>query len=310
MINKNNLLLVTSLILSVNLHAQEEPEVMSDEEWETYTSELEAGLSWQSGDVYIDNDRIHLNLGENYQYVGPEDAEVILSQLWGNPPGATTLGMIFPADCRPSAPSCWGGILEIENDGHIDDEDAAEIDYDDLLEEMQDNTKESNESRSEMGYGTVDLIGWASKPYYNQASKKLHWAKELSFSDSPSNTLNYNIRVLGRVSVLNTNLVSGIEQKLNIVEALPEITDLAEFTEGNTYADFDPTTNNLATYGIGALIGGKMIAKVGFFKGILLALLAGKKFVIIGVIALWALLKKVMSRKEKEVFIEEETESK
>ena len=54
-----------------------------------------------------------------------------------------------------------------------------------------------------------------------------------------------------------------------------------------------------------------MLAKVGFFKGILLALLAGKKFVIIGVIALWALLKKVMGRKqEEEVFIEEETESK
>ena len=38
-----------------------------------------------------------------------------------------------------------------------------------------------------------------------------------------------------------------------------------EFTEGNRYEDFNPDVDKIAAYGIGGLIAGKTLAKVGFF---------------------------------------------
>lgn len=56
----------------------------------------------------------------------------------------------------------------------------------------------------------------------------------------------------------------------------------------------------VAAYGIGALIAGKVLAKVGLFKLILGALIAGKKFVIIALVALGAFLKKLFWGRKKE----------
>jgi uncharacterized membrane-anchored protein len=44
----------------------------------------------------------------------------------------------------------------------------------------------------------------------------------------------------------------------------------------------------VAAYGIGALVAGKLAAKAGLFKGLIALLIASKKFLIIGVVALAA----------------------
>ncbi|HEY5893151.1 MAG TPA: hypothetical protein VIT91_07960 [Chthoniobacterales bacterium] len=51
----------------------------------------------------------------------------------------------------------------------------------------------------------------------------------------------------------------------------------------------DPDLLTLSTYGIAALVAGGIAAKLGFFKGLWVALFAAKKFIIIGIIALWSL---------------------
>ena len=43
------------------------------------------------------------------------------------------------------------------------------------------------------------------------------------------------------------------------------------------------------------MLAGKAAAKVGLFKGLIALLLAGKKFVVIGAIALLALLRKILA---------------
>ena len=63
---------------------------------------------------------------------------------------------------------------------------------------MQQDTKDSNADREAAGFERVLLVGWAAKPYYDVKLNVLHWAKELCFGSSPTTTLNYNVRVLGR----------------------------------------------------------------------------------------------------------------
>ena len=62
---------------------------------------------------------------------------------------------------------------------------------------MQDNIE-----RKKLGYSTLNLVGWASKPYYDGKNKVLHWAKELKVEGDEGNTLNYDVRVLGRKFLL------------------------------------------------------------------------------------------------------------
>ena len=67
------------------------------------------------------------------------------------------------------------------------------------------------------------------------------------------------------------------------------------FQEGHRYADFDPEIDKMAAYGIGALIAGTVAGKAGLFKGLLVALLAAKKFILVGLIALGGLISRLVS---------------
>ena len=67
---------------------------------------------------------------------------------------------------------------------------------------------------------------------------------------------------------------------------------MAEFNPGNRYEDFDSNIDEVAAYGIGALIAGKVAAKAGLLAGGLLLL---KKFGVLLVLGLAALGRKVKS---------------
>ena len=87
-----------------------------------------------------------------------------------------------------------------------------------LLAEMKKDVLEANPERKKAGYGTVELVGWAAPPDYDQNAKKLYWAKELRFEGGGETTLNYNIRALGRRGVLVLNAVVASKSQLAVVE--------------------------------------------------------------------------------------------
>src|SRR4029453_13707793 len=92
----------------------------------------------------------------------------------------------------------WGVVITYDEDGFVEDDDAAEINYTELLADMQKDTRSESEAREKGGCKSIELVGWAAPPHYDDATHKLYWAQELSFGSSPEHTLNYNIRVLGR----------------------------------------------------------------------------------------------------------------
>jgi len=273
-------------------------EAMSEEAlYLAATKQIWDAMDRQQGDIKLPNGIATLHVPDDFYYLSPSDTETVLVDGWGNPPGAgaDTLGMLFPASMTPFDSGAWGVTIEYEEDGNVSDEDADSIDYDELLTDMQSSTREASEERVAQGYEAIELIGWASKPYYDKASHKLYWAKEIRFGEDPDHTLNYNIRVLGREGVLVLNFIAGMEQKELIDANLDSVLAMAEFNQGSRYEDFNPSLDKVAAYGIGALVAGKVAAKAGLFAAALIFL---KKFGIFIVVGVGVLLKKLFRRKE------------
>jgi uncharacterized membrane-anchored protein len=262
--------------------------------------QLVKSLKYQQGEIDLRGGLAKLTVPKEFNFLGPDDAETVLVKLWGNPPSDTKpLGLLIPAGMTPLSTNCWIVTIEYSEDGYVKDDDASKINYDDLLKKMQKGVAASNKERKKEGYPTVELLGWAAPPHYDAASHKLYWAKKLKFEDADSDTLNYNIRMLGRKGVLELNAIASVDQFAEIDKQTPEILGMVDFKEGSRYADFDPKVDKVAKYGIAALVAGGTLAaaaKLGLLKGLWVFILAAKKFIIIGVIAVAAFFRKLFKR--------------
>lgn len=268
--------------------------------YQVYIDSIVNSLKYETGTVTLGDNLATITVPAGFKYLNGDDAVTVLTELWGNPPGNKSLGMLFPENDTPMSDSSFAINITWSEDGYIDDSDAKDIDYNELLTTMQNDTKEENKQRQEAGYPTIDLVGWASSPYYDAQSKKLHWAMELKFAESDENTLNYNIRVLGRKGYLNMNVIGGMyvldEVKAKINSILPSVS----FTDGNKYSDFNPDIDQVAAYGIGGLIAGKVLAKVGILAKLGVFFAKFWKLIAIGAVALIAGIRKLFGRKEAE----------
>ncbi|MEO0420706.1 MAG: DUF2167 domain-containing protein [Pseudomonadota bacterium] len=244
-------------------------------------------LDRRTGTINLRKANATLVVPDNFYYLDADDAQTVLVDIWGNPPGEKGLGMLFPAEYSPFDGDSWGVTIDWQEDGYVSDEDANEIDYDELLGDLQQQTREANRYRQEEGYPTVNLLGWAERPYYDGGAHKLYWAKELSFEGMDQNTLNYDIRVLGRRGVLVLSFIAGMEQKADIDASRETVLAMAEFNEGDRYTDY-VEGDKLAGYGIGALVAGAAgfaLAKKGILAAVLIFLKKFGALIAVGAIA-------------------------
>jgi uncharacterized membrane-anchored protein len=93
----------------------------------------------------------------------------------------------------------------------------------------------------------------------------LHWAKELRFGEDSLNTLNYNLRILGRKGVFVVNAIATMSDLPEVKSNIDNVLGSIEYKEGQKYADFDPELDEVAAWTIGGLVAGKLLAKAGFF---------------------------------------------
>ena len=263
---------------------------------------LAGRLKYQTGQIRLRDGLATISLTDSFRYLDPAGTDTLLTGIWGNPPAhGKTLGAITPADFSPFDDDGWCVVLSYDEDGHVNDDDAAKIDYTDLLKTMQQSTREASQQRVKDGYPPIALVGWATKPSYERTTHKFYWAKEIKFGDGKDgNTLNYNLRILGRGGVLVLNVVAGMAQLHKVEAAVPDLLGMVDFNPGQRYADFTPGTDKLATYGLAALVAGGVAAKSGLLKGLFVALLAMKKFVLMGAVALFAFLTRFFAGRTSE----------
>ncbi|WP_241547836.1 DUF2167 domain-containing protein [Leptospira stimsonii] len=283
---KNKTIATFLMLLSFALYPQQNEEA----------DQIVKNLKYQTGKIVLGDNLATLTVPPHFRYIDGKQSKLVLENVWGNPPGSEPLGMLFLKNETPTSPNFTFAItIAFSEEGYIKDDDAKDMNYDDLLDEMKEDTKESNEERKKEGYQSVELVGWASPPFYDEKTKKLHWAKTLKFEGSEIDTLNYNIRMLGRKGVLVLNVIADIDKLPQVNQELDAIVNSTEFNEGSRYADFNPGLDTVAAYGIGGLIAGKVLAKAGIFA----LLLKFWKVIALAVIGGFGVIKKFFFR-EKE----------
>jgi uncharacterized membrane-anchored protein len=258
-------------------------------------------LRYQTGEVVLPNKVATLHLRSDYRYLDPKETAKLLI-AWGNPPDSVqdTQGAVVPTEVDPFGTGGWAVVLSYLDDGHVDDSDARKIDYQELLKDMKKSTSEGNEERVKAGYGAVTLAGWATEPRYDSTTHKMYWAKDLDFGGA--HTLNYDVRVLGREGVLSMNAVAGMDQLGAIRQDMQSLITQADFNPGQRYEDYNKGTDKLAAYGLGALVAGGVAAKMGLFAKLIAVVIAAKKIIIAGVIAIGGALARLFKgRKDQAV---------
>lgn len=271
--------------------------------YEAYVDSLVQTFDYQRGTVTLGRGIASIQVPSGLKFLNASDSKTVLVNLWGNPPNETEglLGMLFRESDSPMTDSSYAVSISYVEDGYIDDSEAGNIIYDDLLRSMQADTRAGNAYRVQMGYEPIWLLGWAQQPFYDAANKKLHWAKKLRFGDYPENTLNYSIRVLGRKGFLELNIISEMFMLADVQSNVGPIVNAVNFNEGYTYTDFDPNIDKVAAYGIGALITGKILAKTGILTKIGVLLAKIWKILAFGAIALLAVFRQLMVNKGKKL---------
>jgi len=245
-------------------------------------------LDYKDGTIALGTGGVQLNVPRGFYFLSAEHARRVIVDAWNNPPTAAekVLGMIMPSDKTP-LDDTWGAVITYDDDGYVSDEDAVKIDYSALLKDMQEGTAQASEERVKLGFPAIRLVGWASPPFYDRHTHKLHWAKELEFGDHAKHTLNYDVRALGRRGVLKINFVAGMEQLDEIKGVIPAVMDMPQFEAGSRYADFVPGVDKVAAYGIGGLIAGKILSKAGILAIALVFLKKGWILVVLALGGLW-----------------------
>jgi uncharacterized membrane-anchored protein len=203
--------------------------------------------------------------------------------MMGNQTDERFLGLIFPE----SDESQWFVTIDYEPSGYIKDDDAKEWDADELLQNLKDGTEAANEHRRDIGVSEIEVTRWVEKPSYDAQAHRLVWsaeARDKSGQDTDP-VVNYNTYVLGRHGYVSLNLITASSTVEADKPAAHQLLAAVNFNDGKRYTDFDSSTDQVATYGLAALVGGLAAKKLGLLAaaGVFIAKFA--KVILIGVAA-------------------------
>jgi uncharacterized membrane-anchored protein len=298
-----NLLLVCFLFTMPNfLSAKDKPQERAHEDSIAILYDnIEKEFKYQTGTVTLEGGIAKINVPKGFHFLGKEDAEKVVYEMWGNPRSGSIAGLLTSENQKVLSENSWAFIITFDDMGYVSDTDADKINYDDMLKEIQEAEKEENKEREAQGFPAIHLVGWAQKPYYDKNRKVLHWAKELAFGGETDHTINYNVRVLGRKGVLVLNAVGNMGNLPDINKNIESVLNSVEYTEGNKYQEFQPSLDKVAAWTIGGLVAGKVMAKIGivaviakFGKVILLAVGGGAS-------AVWRFIRGRRKEEDEEV---------
>lgn len=220
---------------------------------------FEATLNYRDGKIPVADGNATLNLPAGYRYLDESDAQRVLEKAWGNVPDRHIKGLIVPAKTSVFADGSWGVTVMYERHGHVDDAGAGALDADQLLKGLKEKDEARNARRKRQGFEPITLVGWAEPPHYDKAAHTLFWGEEMKFGTGAENTLNYNVRILGRGGVLMLNAIAPMSQLPHIRSAMREVAAFSTFDAGQRYADFNGAFDEGAYWGVDELIKGDIV---------------------------------------------------
>jgi len=260
-------------------------------------------LHKQTGDVTVPAANAVLHLGSKYYFLGPDEAKKVLVDLWGNPPSSVSdvLGLVMPAD-KSVLENSWGAVITWDDSGYVTDDDADSADYDKIMADMKEAEGASNEERQKAGYPLMHMVGWAQPPSYDKTAHSLIWARDFQIVGDKADSLNYDVRLLGRKGVLSMNMLWDMPHLAEVRAAAQDFGKVATFNSGSTYGEYVSGTDKAAGYGLAGLVGLGVGVAVAKKFGLLAILLLGLKkgFIVFPLVfaAGWKKIKGLFGRKQ------------
>jgi uncharacterized membrane-anchored protein len=238
-------------------------------------------------------DELVLDLPAGMGYFDRAAARALMEKM-GNEVDDSLRGLVVRRDAS------WLIELEYVGDGHVRDDDAADLKSDEILKSIRVSTEEGNAFRKQRGFPALHVEGWTEPPRYDRAAHHLVWGIKGKHDDGTPASVNFYTRVLGRRGFVALNLMDDPESiEASKADGLVVLA-ATRFKPGARYADFDARSDKVAAYGLAALVLGGAgvaalkIAKVGLLAKlggkVVLLFLAAKKVVVlflVGVVAWW-----------------------
>jgi uncharacterized membrane-anchored protein len=171
----------------------------------------------------------------------------------------------------------WRGV------GYVSDSDWTDVDGDELLGRLRAATEASNEDRVKRGGKPLHVVGWLEPPHYDQATRTVTYATELSDDDgSWSNAVALRLGRTGYTEISWAGPVDRASDAGGRPDLLSRALAAHSFDPGHRYEDFRDG-DKTADYGVA----GALDAALGIeSKGRIAAELATIAIPLIAVVAL------------------------
>lgn len=242
-------------------------------------------ISWQQGPCISKMENVaEIRILAGYMFANGHDTRLLMEEL-GNPPSGEEVGLLAPETFA------WFVVFEFSEIGYIKDDEKNELDADAMLASVKKSNEEANKIRKEKGYSTLEIVGWETKPHYNEETHNLEWAIK-GLDENGYYVVNHNVRLLGRKGVMRVTLVVDPDQlKVVLPNFRSRISDFS-FQSGQRYAEYRQG-DKVAEYGLTALVVGgaaAVAAKSGLLKYLW-------KIIVAAVAAIGAFLKRLFGKR-------------
>jgi uncharacterized membrane-anchored protein len=150
-------------------------------------------------------------------------------------------------------------IFEFDPSGYVKDDDKDALDADKMLASLREGQDEANEELKKLGRPELEIARWQVKPHYEASSHNLEWGPVVKNKQNGHETVNYNVRLLGRRGVMEVTLLVSPEQ---LDAKLPWFRSTLKgfgYSQGEDYASFRQG-DKVAEYGLAALVTGGAVA--------------------------------------------------
>lgn len=305
-----SLALATALALATNpaLASTEPEDVYSDDAADAELTD-EAIYQFMATDtvVGVSGERATLADGvvlvdvpADYRLLDAVDTQRLLELYWSNEEDTTVLASLVPAADTLMADVTTAYVIYYEALGHVSDEDAADLDADEMLSYIREKESEANEQRREMGYPESEILGWVKAPAYDKENRVVSWAKNMRFTYEgvANDVMNYEVRILGRYGSIT---ILAVGDTRDVIAGGDALARRFAFADGFRYEDYNALTDGDSDMSIGGLVlGGTLLAKTGILAKIGLFLAKAWKLIAVAVVAIGGIVAKVMGKKKKE----------
>jgi len=247
-------------------------------------------LNWIHGPQHVPLfDNAGLDVPAGYMFLNPVDTAKLQS-ITHNIGGGTQY-FLAPEDFH------WEAFFDFRDDGYVKDDEK--IDADSVLDSIRKGTEAANKERRERGWDEMTVIGWQTPPHYDTQTKRLEWAVSGRDLKTGQDIVNFNTRILGRAGVTSVVLISSPATLTGSITEVKAALTGFDYQAGQRYAEYRPG-DRIAKYGLAALVTGGAAAiavKTGFWKVAVGAIAAAWKFIVAGIVALFAGLKNRFKRR-------------